>query len=171
MDISTNAIAPRKLPKHQREAAAIALAANGLTKSQIAKDLNIDRKTVARYIEENKPAAETVQRAIDDLNAEIAKHIKTPDRAEKYATLAKSAKNEAVSLAALQRIDDLAGIVTEKELVRSKRNEPASPQALFMLPPGTSISFSATTVTPKVTDVIDVTPSRDAANTGENGYL
>ncbi len=95
------------------------------------------------------------------LNTAIDRILSVDQKAEKYVALATTAKNEAVSLGALQRIDDLAGIVTEKELVRSKRNEPAAPTAMFSLPPGTSISFSATTtgsVSTNKDGPINVTP-------------
>src|SRR4030095_3056262 len=58
------------------------------------------------------------------------------------AELAMRAKNEAVSLGALQRIDDLDGIVTQKELVRTRRGAQSSPQPMFMLPPGANIHFT-----------------------------
>lgn len=137
---------PQKLNKRQREAATIALSANGLTQVKIAEELGIDRKTVARYLEESKPAEEVVRAAVVELNEQIAKFVTVEQRAQKYAALAKEAKNEAVSLGALQRIDDLAGIVTQKELVRTRRDEVSQPQAMFMMAPGTTVNVS---VTPK----------------------
>lgn len=125
--------------------AALALKASGMQVKDIAAELGVDRKSIQRYTQESEAAAEVVESALKKLNNELEPLLTVKRRAEEYASLATTAKNEAVRLGTLQRIDDLAGIVTEKELVRSKRNEPASPQALFMLPPGTSISFSATT--------------------------
>ncbi len=151
----------QKLNKRQRESAVIALKSNGLNHQEIAAELGLDRRTVGRYVADLKPAQDIVQSKVEELNAEIAKILKPSQRAEKYVALATTAKNEAVSLGALQRIDDLAGIVTEKELVRSKRNEPAAPTAMFSLPPGTSISFSATTtgsVSTNKDGPINVTP-------------
>ncbi len=156
----------QKLNKKQRESAVIALKSNGLNHQEIAAELGLDRRTVGRYVADLKPAQDVVERAVEVLNAQIAKHITVESRAKKYASLAKDAKNEAVSLGALQRIDDLAGIVTEKELVRSKRNDVPDSQPMFVLPAGAMISVTVGTTTCSVSPanidrsdgVINVTP-------------
>jgi transcriptional regulator with XRE-family HTH domain len=161
VDASTNSqpvAKRRKVPKSIRQPQILALQAAGLTQEQVAQEMGVSRQSITRDLREIAPAKAEMESNLARLNTAIDRILSVDQKAEKYVALATSAKNEAVSLGALQRIDDLAGIVTEKELVRSKRNEPAAPQAMFMLPPGTSISFSATAVIEKRDDVINITP-------------
>lgn len=159
----------RKVPASIRQPQILALQAAGMTQEQIAQQMGVSRQSITRDLREIAPAKEAVVSKLASLVDEISVLLPSKRRAEEYASLATSAKNEAVRLGTLQRIDDLDGIVTEKELVRSKRNDPPAPTAMFMLPAGTSISFGVSVtseVTPTATgsvpglehDVIDVTP-------------
>lgn len=128
---------------------------------QIADQLGVNRKSIQRYTQESQPTAEVIESALSTLNAEIAPLLSVQQRAQKYAKLALHAKNEAVALATLQRVDDLAGIVTQKELVRTRRDEdPRAPQALFMLPAGSQVQVSVTTSKPAI-NVTPKTPTQD----------
>ena len=169
MSASTNAPVVSKrtriLSKDDRAKAVLALKVAGLKNGEIAQELGVNRKTIQRDLDESKAATEIIDSQLTQLNAAIAAILPMEQRAGKYVDLATNAKNEAVSLGALQRIDDLAGIVTQKELVRTRRDEAQQPQAMFMLPPGAQIAVSVTTTcsnpTPKtVSDsaVIDVKP-------------
>ena len=79
----------------------------------------------------------------------------------------KDAVNEAVSVNALNRLDDLDGIVTQKELVRTRRDAPEnSDRPIFSFGDNASVSVVVTTTDSgsrpgdSVMDsAIDVTPS------------
>lgn len=154
----------------KRTETALALAASGLTQKQIAEQLGVSKQTIHRDIASVKPALEEAESKIAAMQSELNLVISLKERAGKYAQLAKNAKNEAVSLAALGRIDDLEGIVTQKELVRTRRDEASQPAAMFMLPPGTNVSVTVNAPKPQHivddgskpvhnSDVIDVTPT------------
>lgn len=118
------------------------LAQPGVKQSDIAKALGCSLKTVSRIAQQVKPAIAEADSRLTALNKEIATVISVKQRAEKYAKLATSAKNEAVSLGALQRIDDLDGIVTDKERLRAKQVDPAANQRpIFVFQGGMNIDF------------------------------
>lgn len=131
-----------KLSKRQREAATIALAAQGLNNGQIAQKLGLERKTVGRYLQENKPVSQAVDGALDRLNAALDKVITIEEQAGIYAKLAKDAKNEAVGLAANNQIAEFRGVVTEKERLRAKGADPAPVTPMFVLPAGATVQVS-----------------------------
>jgi hypothetical protein len=117
----------------------------GLTQQQIAEQLQVSRATIVHDLSDMHPAETEAVEHLKTLVSEIHAILPVEKRAQKYADLATKAKNEAVSLGALQRIDDLDGIVTEKERIRAKRDERPAIQALFMLAPGASIDFGGGT--------------------------
>lgn len=114
-----------------------------LTHAQIGDLVGRSKRTVGRVLEDQADLVETLSETF--LNA-LQEHLDTlqssEDTALNYVELATSAKNEAVRLGAQQRIDDLRGIVTQKELVRTRRDEQAQPQPMFIMPPGTSVNVT-----------------------------
>jgi transposase len=132
----------KKVKKSERIKAAAALAVTGLTQQEIAKELGVSSKSIQRYQAESKDAIAVVNNALNNMTSEISQILSTKQRAEKYAKLAIDAKNEAVSLAALGRIDDLEGIVTEKERIRAKAHDSPQVTPLFVLPAGATVQVS-----------------------------
>ncbi len=116
-----------------------------MTQDEIAATFGVSRRSIVRDLEDLRPAQAAVNDRLAALTTEITSAITVKQRAEKYAELATSAKNEAVSLGALQRIDDLDGIVTEKERLRSKGVEHSAPAPMFVLPQGANISMTFNT--------------------------
>ncbi len=114
----------------------------GITHKDIARSLKCSITTISRIAQQVKPDVAAIDAKLAALQSEIGKVISVKERATQYAELAKSAKNEAVSLGALQRIDDLDGIVTQKELVRTRRDEAAQPQPMFIMPSGSSVNVT-----------------------------
>ncbi len=134
-----------KLKPIARQKQVLALIAAGLTQKQIAAELGVSRASIARDCAELQPDTEQVEQRLQRLNQSIDQFVSVEQRARKYAELATKAKNEAVSLGALQRIDDLEGIVTDKERLRAKQSEQPANQAMFILAPGMNISFGPST--------------------------
>jgi hypothetical protein len=131
-----------EIVREQRDQTVIALAASGLTHAQIAAQLKCSTSTVERALAKSGNALAIASDKLTEMQQELAKQISVKARAERYAHLAAEAKNEAVSLGALQRIDDLDGIVTQKELVRTRRDEQSQPGPMFILPAGASVNFT-----------------------------
>ena len=131
-----------KLTQPQRKALITTLQLQGLNQSDIARQLGCSRKTIVRDIAELRPSEKAQLDRAKSLIDEITCKLPTEKRAGKYVELATRAKNEAVSLAALQRIDDLEGIVTEKERIRAKAHQAPEPQPMFVLPAGAHVNVT-----------------------------
>ena len=151
--IDPHASKRRKVPQAQRKQEILALQVAGLTQTEIAQKLGVSRSSIVRDLEQLRPAQKAVNDRLSELQSEITAILPVKERAVKYAQLAKSAKNEAVSLGALQRIDDLDGIVTEKERIRAKRDEQPANQPMFVFQAGAKIDFGGVR--------IDTTTSRE----------
>lgn len=122
-----------RLNSKTRRDVILALAASGLGRQEIATKLGIHPKTVQYHTSAAKPAIHEASAQLQSLVEHITTLMPIEKRAGKYAALAMDAKNEAVSLGALQRIDDLDGIVTERERLRSKGVEHSTPAPMFII--------------------------------------
>ena len=118
----------------------------GIPHTHIAKSLNCSIRTINRIAKDIHPALDQVDIKLAAFQSEMAKVITIQQRVEKYANLATSATNEAVSLGALQRIDDLDGIVTAKERLRRQPIEASQAGPMFVFPQGTHIDFGGLTI-------------------------
>ncbi len=154
----------RKVPSHLRKPQILAMQAAGMTQVQIAETLGVSRASITRDLETIRPAQEAVREQCVALMTEITSMLPMKDRAVKYVELAKHAKNEAVSLGALQRIDDLDGIVTEKERIRAKSGTTSEVQPMFVLPQGCNLSVTVNRNTMNVTAANDDIASPDTVN-------
>lgn len=164
---SVGETAPKKvrLPKKQREAAAVALSVAGLTQQQIATELGVERKAVGRYLAEAKPSTEVATSILERAQATLEKIWPIEQRMEKVADLGRGAKNEAVSLAAIGMANDIGGLINDKERLRAKSNDHPTTQPLFALPAGAQVNVSVTHVqTPEKC----ITIQKEPDNTGEN---
>lgn len=162
----------RPVPAELRQPQILALQAAGLTLQQIADVFNVSIKSIQRDLEVISAAKQNFNTStLDALMTPLRIAISPEQRAARYAELAISAKNEAVSLGALQRIDDLDGIVTQKELVRTRRDDAATTvQPMFILPANSHISVTVDTTSSRSEqnglgqgDVRDITPSSQSA--------
>ena len=131
-----------KLTPTQRAATIVALSASGMTQRDIATKLGISRSTVVRDLEDLKPAQEQAASILTQLVSAIDDLHTIQDSAMNYADLAKSAKNEAVRLAAENVIQDLRGVVPEKDRLRYRQIDSGGNQPMFVLPPGASLNFT-----------------------------
>jgi hypothetical protein len=139
-------MARRQLPIRNQVVAM--LSTPGITHNDIAKVLHCSTRTIKRIAREVRPDIAEADSKLVLLQREVNRVITVQQRAQKYADLATDAKNEAVSLGALQRIDDLDGIVTEKERIRAKRDERPANQPMFQLPAGTAVHVTINQAAP-----------------------
>ena len=148
--------------KQEKQPEIVVLKAQGLTQREIAAQLGCSTATVNRSLKGQDEQVATIQQNLaNQLMTAIEKHISLESRAGKYADLALNAKNEAVSLASLTRIDDLQGIVTDRERMRiDKQTQAPQIQPMFMMPAGTEISVTVKAPGPQdvVKQARDVTP-------------
>jgi DNA-binding XRE family transcriptional regulator len=130
-----------KLTQQQRAVKIAALLASGVTQTEVANQLGISRSTVKRDIEDLKPTIKEAETLITEYNKQFDELYPIEQSAADYVDLARSAKNEAVRLGAQQRIDDIRGLVTDKERLRAKRDQEVQPQPMFVFNGGLSIDF------------------------------
>ncbi len=134
-----------KLNQLQRKAKLTALLASGMSQTEAAKVLNVSRSTIKLDLQDIRPSVEEVK----DLQARAESYIESvmpiEKRIDNYVILAKHANNEAVRQGSTQRLDEMQGFVTQKELTRAKQSEQPANQAMFILAPGMNISFGPST--------------------------
>ena len=125
----------------------LALRANPIIQSnaQIAQILGVSRQAVARHVS----SVQTAIKASNDALALYGKELKTSmpiaDRAKTLVDLAKNGKQELVRLKAIERMDDLDGITTEKDRLRAiNLGEGAQQQGpMFLMAPGSTVQVLA----------------------------
>ena len=131
-----------KLKPAQRKALVLSLQLQGLNQTEIAEQLSVSRRTIVNDLANLHPSEKEQQAKAKSLIDEITTRLPVDERAGHYVKLATRAKNEAVQLASLQRIDDLEGIVTEKERIRAKAHSAPEPQPMFVLPAGAHVNVT-----------------------------
>ena len=144
-----------------RKQQVLALQLAGLTQAQIADQLGVTPRTIARDVSDLQPTKEVVISTIDRAKKRIAEMMPVEKRIDRYVDFAMNAKTEAVGYSSLVRLDDLDDIVTQKELVRTRRDEASQPAAMFVLNANMQVSFGPDTtssVTEKVIDIEAVSP-------------
>lgn len=157
----------------QRATKVAALAAAGLSQVEIAKQLNISRSTVKRDLAELKPSVDEARDLIAQYNKTFDDLYPIEESAADYVDQARNDKNGAVRLAARQRIDDIRGVRTLKDLDRAKSAGDQQHQPLFQLPVGAVVNVTVNQTTTSsglhnssdlVNRAIDVTPSRSTGD-------
>jgi transcriptional regulator with XRE-family HTH domain len=142
----------RKIKAQQRREVILALQLQGKTQEQIAAELGVSRRTINRDLDEMQPSVEVAKTILQRAQDRIRDTMPVEKRVDNYVELAMSAKNEAVRQGATQRLDDLDGIVPERELIRAKGHEPQAVQPMFVLPPGARIAVAIDTRPAEVKD-------------------
>lgn len=143
----------------------LALQVAGLTQDQIAAKLGVDRRTIVRDLVKLKESTGNLEEILTKGQTRLREIYPIEKRIEKYVDHGKHAKNEAVSFAALQRLDDIDGLVTDKERLRAKGHDQPQSQPMFSLPAGAQVNVTVTTTGSRVMpdngasgQVINVTP-------------
>lgn len=135
-----------KLNPVQRATKIAALKASGMTHAQIASELHVSLSTIKRAISDLKPTIEEAKDIVTKYASKLDELYPVEERSVDYVNQAKSAVNEAVRMQARMRIDDLCGVVTEKERVRYKGQQAQGNQPLFIFPAGANIEFGPVSI-------------------------
>lgn len=137
----------------QIRAQAIALLSRpGISHEAIAASLNCSVRTIRRISAELRPHLPAIDAKLAELQSQIGQRLTIPDRAAKYVKIVTETTNDQIALNALQRIDDLDGIVTEKERLRRQPIQSPAPGPMFVFPSGTHIDFGGVTIIKKDSD-------------------
>lgn len=163
--MDTNGINKRARLNAHRAQTVLAMSAAGLSQKEIATKLNVSSKTIQRDVQSVKPTLDEAKAYIEEYQNHFDVIYPLEDSALDYVELATNAKNEAVRLGAQQRIDDLRGIVTEKERIRAKQSEVPANQPMFVFQAGAKIDFGGVRIqkidTPPVVDREEFPASTD----------
>lgn len=148
-----------ELAEHLEKKVLQLVAANpSLTQSEIAVMVKRSTKTIQRILQKNKTViAETDELLSLQNSLRVLQSME--DAALNYVELATSDKNGAVRLGAQQRIDELRGIVTEKDRMRAKSHDNAQPGPMFVLPPGAAVSVTVNQTFQRTADSASVPSS------------
>lgn len=154
MDQSSSNVHPEPKPHiraQSRIPAVAALLASGMTQQATADALGVTRSTVKRDMAAGaREGAEAAISILARAQAHIEVLMPIERRVEKYVDIAKDASNEGVSLAALMRLDDLDGIVTQKELVRTRRDEAYNVSGpMFVMAEGAQVNVTLNQAAPQ----------------------
>jgi transcriptional antiterminator len=134
-----------------------------LTHEDIARTVGCSTKTVQRVAREIKPDVEEAIAKLEEYQTLLNKHLPIKNRVEIYTQIAKKAdSNPYAAMKALERADELDGILTAKDEIKRPSQESAEHRPMFILPPGTAISVSVKPYEPVQSKEIDVTPKRNS---------
>jgi len=130
-----------------------------LTHAKIAKTVGCSTKTVQRVAKDIRPDLAEIDAKLEEYGRLVHERLPIRDRVELYERIARKADhNPFAAMRALERVDDLDGILTTKDRQKERREEPPS-APMFILPPGSTIS------TAPRRPAIDVTPGRNPRDT------
>lgn len=116
------------------------------THTQIAEILGVSNQTVTRHVKALEADIEQANSKLDEYQRVFLGSFAITDRANRLIELAKQSESPHVALQSLLRLDDLDGIVTEKDRLRAI-NQPSSHEfntPMFMLMPGSNVSVRMT---------------------------
>lgn len=124
---------------------------NRMTQQEIAELLGISRRTVNRVVKKAKPDLQEITEKLGEYQRQIASSVSIQTRVARLKALVEQDAEKMVALKAIQRIDELDGIVTEREKGRYAE-PPREATPMFMLPPGATVTVTM------ARKEIDVTP-------------
>ena len=156
----------RKTPAPLRKQQILALQTIGLSQGEIADKLGVSRRSISRDLEDLQESKAQMPSLLSSIQDELKDKLTPTMIAERLVELVTKAKNEAVSQGAIRDVLEYMGEITEKERLRAKTQEQSGSQAMFVLPPGASLSFTFNqqnnTVSASDTSDNDTTQSHDA---------
>ena len=152
----------RTKPHKQRTQIINLLGNPNLTHAQIAETVGVSTKTVQRTSRDIKLDVEEVQKKLAEYQVLLRDCLPIPERVELVAKIAQKAdSNPFAAMKALQRVDDLDGILTPKDELKRPQEAPEEHRPMFILPPSTSVQVNVReNEIPGSTEIkaIDVTP-------------
>jgi hypothetical protein len=132
----------------------IACLGSGMNHTEIAKTIGCSTKTVQRFAKSIKPAMKDIADSLSEYQRLLRERLPIKKRVEIYSEIAQKVKsNPFAAMRALERIDDLDGVLTAKDETRRPSQDVGEMRPMFILPEGCRISVEA-----KVPDAIDITP-------------
>jgi hypothetical protein len=141
----------------------IACMASGMNHTEIAKTVGCSTKTVQRTVNSLEPETREFTDGLAEYQRLFREQLPIPKRVEIYHKIAQKAEsNPFAAMRALERIDDLDGILTAKDETRRPTQDSGETRPMFVLPAGTRISVSVKTIEDEKPKEIDVTPKADS---------
>jgi transcriptional antiterminator len=129
--------------QRRRVKLAAMLADPSITLQKAAQLLKVSRKTVQRDLAEMRPDIQEAQNLVAEYQASIRARLPIDERVDLYVENARQSTNPFARQKALERLDDLDGILTESERLRISRDrEPKEPAPMFILPEGAHINVT-----------------------------
>ncbi len=136
----------------------IALLGSGMNHTDIAKTLGCSTKTVQRVSTSIRPVLAEVKDLISEYRRLLRERLPIEERVGLYEKIARKVdRNPFAAMRALERVDDLDGILTAKDEIKRPQEGSRENQPMFTLPPGTSIQVNITAPD----QAIDVTPNKN----------
>ena len=130
-----------------------------LTRAQIAKAVGVSTKTVQRTAKEIKPDVEEAEQKLAEYQILLQEKLPIQDRVDLYDQIARKAgTNPFAAMKAIQRADDLDGILTAKDALKQPHEETREHRPMFNLPSGTNVIVNITKRADPEPEYIDVTP-------------
>jgi hypothetical protein len=130
-----------------------------LTHGDIAKTVGCSTKTVQRIARDTKPDVDEALSKLEEYQTLLNKHLPITQRVELITKIAQKAEsNPFAAMRALERIDDLDGILTAKDEVRRPTRDSGETRPMFILPAGTHISLTVNPIESKKPKEFDFTP-------------
>jgi hypothetical protein len=110
----------------------------------VAKALGVSAKTVARDLKTVRPDMKEAQGKLEEYQTQIQTHLPIRKRAELLADIAKQNDSPFAQLKALERADELDGIITDVERLKARKavDSDRQPPPLFVLPEGTHVQVT-----------------------------
>jgi hypothetical protein len=151
----------------------IALFADPATKgnmTEIAKLLGVSTKTVQRDLEAVRPDVKEAQGMLEEYKRRFAEQLPIEKRVSAYKKITESTNPFAV-LKALERIDELSGIMTDEQLLKSRTNDAAqAPQPMFVFQGGMNIDFGGGAAPSSyVSTMREITPEAEPSTPADEG--
>jgi hypothetical protein len=130
-----------------------------LTHGDIARTVGCSTKTVQRVAKEIKPDADEALSKLEEYQTLLNKHLPIKNRVELITKIAKKAdSNPFAAMRALERADDLDGIITARDESRRPSQDSGETRPMFILPAGTHINVTVNPIESEKPEEIDVTP-------------
>lgn len=136
--------------KIQKQIIALSLNPAVKTNKQIAEVIGVAPDTVSRVLRANRGTIEELNRKLDQYDSILTEGLSIRERAALYIRIATENVTEypMACLKSLERMDDLQGIVTERDKMRVKVLPSEGPQLvpMFMLPAGSHVKVTRSEV-------------------------
>jgi hypothetical protein len=148
-----------KTKQEETKTKIIACLASGMNHTEIARTVGCSTKTVQRTVNSLEPETREFTDGLAEYQRLFRDQLPIPKRVEIYNKIAQKAEsNPFAAMRALERIDDLEGILTAKDEARRPTQDSGETRPMFILPAGTHINVTVNPIESEKPEEIDVTP-------------